>query len=182
MTDEALLEIDPVELTPEAQVLLQEEISRRGLNDDPEETSLPGDGPEPDWLEGGFCVSTFTANVGREAAPQAAEACEALRSAGIDCFILPYEFRGKNWTAPTREFRVMVPGGKMLEALSVLDQNIFNPEIVADWRTHMETMSDEEFRAMDRDAICAGLLDRARRLREAYDNELARRFPPDDDE
>jgi hypothetical protein len=182
MTDEALIELDPVDLTPDAQESLNEELARRGLEEDLEEVALPGERPEPKWLDGGFCVSTFTANISSDAAPQAAEACDALRAAGIESYILPYEFRGKLWVNPTREFRVMVPGGKMLEATSVLDQKIFNPEIADDWRVHLETMSDEDFATIDRDVICAGFLDRAARLKQAYDDEHARRFPPDDQE
>jgi hypothetical protein len=181
MTDEALVELDPVDLTPEAQESLNEELARRGLEEDFEEVALPGEGPQPKWLDDGFCISTFTAHVGMHVAPQAAEACDALRAAGIECYVLPYEFRGKLWAKPTREFRVMVPGGKMLEATSILDQKIFNPEIADDWRVHLETMSDEDFAAIDRDVICAGFLDRAARLKHAYDDEHARRFPPDDE-
>ncbi len=81
---------------------------------------------------------------------------------------------------PRRELRVMVPGGRTLEATSVLDKAIFNPEAEADWRTHLEELSEEDFAAIDPDVICAGFLDRAARLKQAYEDEHARRYPPDE--
>jgi hypothetical protein len=182
MSDEGLLAIDPVELIPEAQVCLSEVITERGLAADEEAVALPGDEPEPEWLPDASCVCTFEARRGPETASQAAQACDALKAAGISCYIAPFEMHDplSSFAAPHREYRVMVPGAKMLEATSILDQKLFNPEIADDWRVHLETLSDEDFDAIDPEVICAGFLDRAARLKHAYDDEHARRHPPDE--
>ena len=72
------------------------------------------------------------------------------------------------------EYSVMVPGALILEATSVLDREIFNPKAEAEWRIHFEMLSDEDLRALT-ETICAGLLDRVKRLKRAYDQEIARR-------
>jgi hypothetical protein len=73
------------------------------------------------------------------------------------------------------EYRVLVPGGRNLEALSVLDVRVFNPQIAADWKTHLQELTDAELHAISPGVICAGLLDRAARLKQAYEDEVARR-------
>jgi hypothetical protein len=171
MTDEALLDMDPEELTDEARACLDAELNGRGF-------AAEDAVPTPDWIDDGFSVCSYTAHPGGTAASDAAAACDALHAAGIPCHIASEEVGDP----PRRELRIMVPGGRTLEATSVLDQKIFNVEIEADWESHLEGLSDEDFRAIDPEMICAGLLDRAHRLKQAYDNELARRIPHDDDE
>jgi hypothetical protein len=73
----------------------------------------------------------------------------------------------------------MVPAASILKATSVLDKAIFNPEIEADWKTQLESLSDDELRELSLDDICAGLLDRVDRLRRAYKSEVARRRTAD---
>jgi hypothetical protein len=176
LSDDALQAIDRTELTESAQVCYDEERAGRGLFPGAEDVAVADGGDEPDWLEDGFCVCAFAAFPGVYAAPDAAKACEALNSADIPCHISTHEIHDpQNSGVPRREFRVMVPGGLNLEATSVLDQKIFNPEIEADWKTHLQALTDEEFEALNAESICAGLLDRADRLRRAYDEELARR-------
>jgi len=68
----------------------------------------------------------------------------------------------------------MVPGALNLQATSLLDKEIFNPGVETDWRAHLEALSDDELRGLNAEMICAGLLDRIKRLRRAYDDELAR--------
>jgi hypothetical protein len=62
----------------------------------------------------------------------------------------------------------MVPEALNLQAASVLDTAIFNERAVVDWKTQLESLSDEELAALNIDALCAGLLDRVERMRKAY--------------
>jgi hypothetical protein len=176
LSDEALLAVDRAELTHDAQLYYDEELADRGLLPDADGSPEADNSPEPDWLEDAFCVCTFAAFPGVYLAPNAAKACEALNAAGIPCHISAHQLDDpQNAGPPQREYRVMVPGGRNLEATSVLDQKIFNPEIEADWKTHLQELSDDDFHALNPELICAGLLDRASRLKKAYDDELARR-------
>jgi hypothetical protein len=70
---------------------------------------------------------------------------------------------------------VMVPGALSLKASSVLDRDMFNEELEETWRTHFDHLSDEELRALRPDELCAGLLDRATRLKRAYEEAVAQR-------
>jgi len=175
LSDEALLAVDRTELTEDGEMYYDEELADRGLLPDAD-GSPAGNSPEPDWLEDAFCVCSFAAFPGVHSAPNAAKACEALKAAGIPCHISTISREDVHETgAPQREYRVMVPGGRNLEATSVLDEKIFNPEIEADWKTHLQELSDADFDALNPELICAGLLDRATRLKKTYDDELARR-------
>ena len=69
----------------------------------------------------------------------------------------------------------MVPGALSLKAASVLDKEIFNPEVEAGWKTYFETLKDSELRALNPEILCAGLLDQVTRLKRAYAEEVARR-------
>jgi hypothetical protein len=69
----------------------------------------------------------------------------------------------------------MVPGSFSLQATSVLDTAIYNRRLEDEWKTQLESLSDEEFQSVNIDAACAGLLDRVERLRKAYKRETARR-------
>jgi hypothetical protein len=71
----------------------------------------------------------------------------------------------------------MVPGALNLHATSVLDREIFNPDVEAEWAAHFQALSDEELHALSPEVICAGLEDRLMRLRRAYAAEIARREP-----
>jgi hypothetical protein len=44
-----------------------------------------------------------------------------------------------------------------------------------DWKTQLESLTDQQLVRLNVDDICAGLLDRAARLRKAYLAELSRR-------
>jgi hypothetical protein len=63
----------------------------------------------------------------------------------------------------------MVPAAFSLKASSVLDRHLFNPELEETWRTHFDELSDEELRRLNSDDLCAGLLDRAARLKRVYE-------------
>jgi hypothetical protein len=69
----------------------------------------------------------------------------------------------------------MVPGDLNLEAGSILDRDIFNADFEAQWKAHLEILSDEELGAVNpEDAFC-GLFDRVERVLNTYEAELARR-------
>jgi hypothetical protein len=69
----------------------------------------------------------------------------------------------------------MVPGALSLKATSVLDRDLFNEELEETWRTHFDELSDQELRDLHADDLCAGLLDRAARLKRVYEEALVRR-------
>jgi predicted ATPase len=75
------------------------------------------------------------------------------------------------------EYRALVPASLNLKAISVLDKEIFNADLEADWRAHFAELSQEELRALNPEIICAGLRDRVERLTRAYTDEIARRRP-----
>ena len=70
---------------------------------------------------------------------------------------------------------MLVPAALNLKAISVLDKEVFNPDMEADWRAHFGALSDEELLALKPEIICAGLLDRVARLTRAYSEEMTRR-------
>ncbi len=103
-------------------------------------------------------AASFVSRPGSDAAPYA-EARDALEAAGIPCYLS--EGKGDPPTAqPQHEFHLMVPSKLNLAALNVLDKEIFNREIEAHWKTHFQTLSDEELRAVDLEVLFAGLTDR----------------------
>ena len=69
----------------------------------------------------------------------------------------------------------MVPDNLNFEAESILDKEIFNWEAEATWKAHLQTLSDEELRAVDPQVVFGGLRDRIKRVTRAYQDELARR-------
>ena len=188
LSDDALREIDRGELVEAARGWYDEEVARRRLAarpaiavepvdapdvDEDEPEPDPGDGTAPAWLEGAACVCTY---VGGYACDDFAEARDALEAAGVPCYVGVTKLRPEE--APARrdyEYRVLVPGGRNLEALSVVDVRVFNPRILADWKTHLQELTDAELHAISPQVICAGLLDRAERLKRAYEDEVARR-------
>jgi hypothetical protein len=188
LSDEALREIDRSELVEVARGWYDEEVARRRLAaapaiaaEPPDSPDVeqdegevgPGDGSEPAWLKGAACVCSY---VGGYAADDFAEARDALESAGVPCYVAKAKLPPEN-ASPGRdyEYRVLVPGGRNLEALSVVDVRVFNPQIEADWKTHLQELTDSELYAISPKVICAGLLDRAERLKRAYEDEVARR-------
>jgi predicted ATPase len=133
---------------------------------------------EPDWMEYAACPCSFTAVPGSDHAHDAERAREVLRAAGIPCHLSvvspdpPAEA-----TQRFDEYRALVPASLNLKAISVLDKEIFNADLEADWRAHFAELSQEELRALNPEIICAGLRDRVERLTRAYTDEIARRRP-----
>jgi hypothetical protein len=71
--------------------------------------------------------------------------------------------------------RVLVPGSLNLRVTSILDRDIFKPEFEAEWKTHLETLSDEELRGMNPQVAFCGLFDRVERATKGYNAEIASR-------
>ena len=70
---------------------------------------------------------------------------------------------------------MLVPGGFHLSATSILDKEFFNPRLEAEWRSHLQELSDEDFDALKLEDLTAGLMDRVDRLTRAYTEEQERR-------
>ena len=154
LSDEALGDIDPSELVDVARECYDEEIARRGLAS-----------PEaPDWLEQGATACTFYA------AAEAGDAREVLERHDIPCFI-----ETRPLDSNRTEYQVMVPSRLTLKALSVLDKEVFNPEMEAEWKSHFEELSEEEFGELDLESMISGMEDRIERLKRVYAQELERR-------
>ncbi len=133
-------------------------------------------GAGPDWIADAVCACEFDSFPGRQEAAKADYARAVLEAAGIPCHLDTQEAGpDTNYPKPAYEIRVMVPAAMSLHALSVLDTQIFNAEQEEGWRTHFEELSDSDLRALRVEDLVDGYLDRAKRLRRAYENELARR-------
>lgn len=186
LSDAALLELNRSELVDAAQKCYDEELARRDLHSG-SKTRLPGvvrdreddraeEEPEVDWLEEATCVCSFASFPGDDSAKKIEDARGALQRAGIPCHAATRRIEPTPTPSGTRlEYELMVPSRFTLEAMSVLDQEIFNAEIEADWRVHFEALSDKDLQAADPQALVAGLLDRVDRLTRSYQQELERR-------
>jgi hypothetical protein len=189
LSDDEILQLGRDDLTPMAQKIFDAEVRRRGLdieeaadNDaDTDTQSLPffrsAEEAEDDegFSDKTFAVTTFSGTGSGPA--EAADARDALLAAGIPCEVVEHEIDPSEEPLPSpyKEYRVMVPDALSLQAASVLDTAIFNGRLEADWKTQLESLSDEELSALNVDSLCAGLLDRVDRLRKLYKNEIARR-------
>ncbi len=185
LSDEALLDVDQTDLVEDAREIYDEELAQRGLtlretlgDDDPGNEASPtgraGD-RKPDWLGDAAVAARFSAGPGQNATDGALEARDALEEAGIPCYLSTIWIDPPPVAAPKEELRLMVPGNLNFEAESVLDKEIFNPEAEAMCKTHFETLSDEELRAVDLELFFAGRKDWIERVTRAYQEELARR-------
>lgn len=134
-----------------------------------------GSGDTPEWIEEAACVCTFSSSSGIRATSDAENARDVLTEAGIPCHVVLHHIDPDLAPLPRAEYRVMVPGGLNLEAASVLDKEIFNAEVEAEWRAHFAVLTDEELLGVDQEILFGGLLDRIERVRRAYDEEVTRR-------
>ncbi len=185
LSDDELLAMDRDDLTEAAQTCYDEEVKRRGLAEESEDLgeevpaldpAVPGE-VDADWLPDAACACSFVSQPGGNAAADADNARDALQQAGIPCQVSTVELAPEGVGQPAQyEYRVMVPGPLNLTATAILDKEVFNPQIEADWRTHFEELTDDELVALHPDVICAGLVDRIARLKKAYNDEIARRF------
>ena len=153
--------------------------SRAGPDSAATQVSQFDGGEEADWIGEAACACSYRMTRGRSSssATDADNAREVLQAAGIPCRIETSEIDPPpEEPQPYREYRVMVPGALNLRAASVLDKEIFNAGLEAEWRAHFEALSDQELRELNPDVICAGLRDRIERLTRAYNDEIARRI------
>ena len=174
LSDEALLDLDRSELIEDAQSFYDHEIRQRGLTQEGSADTMGDPGPKPEWLDEAVCAAEFG---GMNSTSDAEYARDVLENAGIPCYLQMQEPdpSGERRRQSQSEFRLLVPGKFNLEAMSVLDKEIFNAQIEAEYRTHFEQLSDDELRAVNPDLLLAGLSDRIERLTTAYNDELARR-------
>jgi hypothetical protein len=187
LSDDELLALNRDELIETAQKCYDEELERRGLNQ-AQESEVPSNeheymetseeiGVHPDWLEDGACVCAFGSQPGGSAASDADHAYRTLQDAGVPCEVSVVEVAAATGDQPAQhEYRVMVPAALNLKATSILDIQVFNPQLEADWRTHFASLTDSELGALKPDVICAGLVDRIARLKKVYNDEISRRF------
>jgi hypothetical protein len=172
LSDEALQAIDRADLVETAQKFYDDELQRREQPSYAREEK-----PEkPDWIEDASEVFARADFPGTAPAPDITSARDALEAAGIPCYLelseIPEEEAAPK---PTHLWRLMVPGHLNLHATSVLERDVFNADLEAEWRTHLETLSPEELLAMDPQVVFCGLFDRIERVTKAYDDEIARR-------
>ena len=121
LTDEALLEIDPSDLTPLANQVLETELATRNLleEDDPDPEEIPAeDLPEPTTpQEELVIVATFTSP------SDARLAVSLLRSGQIPCGLDQAKF--------SPEINLMVPASLAEEAKEVLNSEVSDDDLAA---------------------------------------------------
>jgi len=181
-----LLEIDPADLTEVARKCYHGEVEKRGLTEDDEEPHAFDEAGEhaegtvevePDWLDSAACACSYRAIPGSDHPSDAARARDVLLAEGVPCHLSVVSPDPRNEDSPRfAEYRVLVPGSLNLLAVSILDREIFNAELEADWRAHFAELTDADLAKLTPEVICAGLLDRVKRLRRAYQDEIERRI------
>jgi hypothetical protein len=192
LSDQQLLDLDRGELTETAQQCYDRELQRRDLAHHDSGGTGDASVAMDHWEESrersvehadeetvddaSFVACAFTDHPGGSSAMDAAEARAALQAAGIPSRIEVREVEPEPVDPrPRTEYQVLVPGGLSLRASSVLDRDVFNAKMEADWKTLLESLSDDQLLHLNADAICEGFLDRAARLRKVYKSEILRR-------
>jgi len=174
LSDEALLEIDRAELVETAQKSYDDELQRRKLLLQP--GSLPDVEDKPEWLNEANEVFSQLDYAGAVPAPKIGNARDALEAAGIPCYL---DLSDQEEEPPSQRqmqvWRLMVPGNLNQRATSILERDIFNADFEAEWKTHLEMLSDEEVYAMDPKIAFCGLFDRVERVTRVFDEEIDRR-------
>ena len=182
MTDGALLEIDRDELVEAAQQCYDQELQLRKIRPEVRKRKpLPSiessaemdwDGQEePEWLPDAISVlSVSTRYRNDDTTQRLRDAVDVLMGAGIPCYV-----RGQDREGAIVEYELLVPAKQHLQAASVLDRDMLNAEVEADWKAHFETMTDDELLELDEEMLVAGMRDRIDRLVRAYEDELLKR-------
>ena len=181
LPEEVLLDMDRAELTPLAQQVYDEELASRHLvtvtgaqkSAGPDQTDHPDDeldwAADPDWLSEAACACAF------DNAAEMDEARQILEKAEILCHGRALH-RDTSPGQPARfDYELMVPSALNLRAISVLDKELFNPPVEAQWRAHFEVLSDRDFGTLRLEDLTAGMQDRIARLTAAFDDERTRR-------
>lgn len=178
MSDEELREINREDLVEAARQIYDDEIAgrkasvpapvRRSAGPQEEEVEL-------DWLDDAAEAYSSYARPGTtDPSEGSVDARDALEAAGIPCHLELVEEPEQEDRMRFR-WRVLVPGKLIHRATSVIDRDIFNAEFEAQWKAHLEMLSDEELRVMEPQYAFCGLYDRLERINRAYDEELQRR-------
>ena len=168
-----------------AQKCWDEEVERRGL-DERQQSDVASDDEAGDteasfggnvdacWLDEAGCACSFLGDPGGS---PASEAAKVLDDADIPCEVTAVEISSAlDRYLAEYEYRLMVPAPLNLKARSILDREIFNPQLEADWRLRFQSLTDRELGELNPSMICAGLVDRIARLKRAYNEEVTRRF------
>jgi len=185
LSDEELLALNRDDLIEMAQMCWDEEVEPRGLDEQRESDAASDDeagdtkasfegNVDARWLDEAGCACSF---VGGLRGSPASEAVKVLDNAGIPCEVTAVEISpALDRHLAEYEYRVMVPAPLNLKARSILDKEIFNPQLEADWRLHFQSLTDRELGELNPSVICSGLVDRISRLKRAYNDEVTRRF------
>ena len=182
MTDEALVEIDRDELVEAAQQCYDQELQLRKIRPEVRKgkplaaiessAEVDWDGQEePEWLPDAISVlSVSTRYRNDDTTQRLRDAVDVLMSAGIPGYV-----RGQDREGAIVEYELLVPAKQHLQAASVLDRDMLNAEVEADWKAHFETMTDDELLELDEEMLVVGMRDRIDRLVRAYEDELLKR-------
>ena len=153
LSDEALLEIDPADLTDTAYACFEDEMARRKLAPSPE---APHEDPEipaePETADAGVAVGTF------QYPEELEDARDVLEHAGIPCSI----------RSNRHQYELVVPPSVREPAEQALRTHYFDPKAEVDYQTHFELLSDEELLALETGGLseaARGLLDEELTLR-----------------
>jgi hypothetical protein len=194
LSDEELSSLNREDLIETAQMIYDSEIKRRKLHKkaagasqvkysnkrcSAADKSIEDESSDPNWLQDGVCICFFDRTPGSLAEEKAAQARAALQEEGIPSRLKATQESRDNAGASASEIlNVMVPIELALHAASILDRDLFNEEYEAEWRTHLNVLSDRNLLALDPEIFCAGLLDRVARIKKAYAEEMAKRNLP----
>ncbi len=175
LTMEALSELNPADLVPEASAILAAELAQRSAAPI---LTFASDAPPP-WFETAALACSYPNEPGVAESPEALEAVKYLNSAVVPTYLsvapAPSDDEGENIF---QDFLIYVPGHLSLKAASVLAVNIFNPRLEETWRTQLESIADDQLSSSAPQIVCAGMQDRIDRFTRSYDDELARRGLP----
>jgi hypothetical protein len=201
LSREELLDIDRSDLSPVAQGIYDQEVARRGLDHPPPEAEEEGgyhralpvmkpganwdfgnqlgddtdDGPPPAWLEEAACPWSASMHPSVNYTGTGAEIQKALREAGIPSRIVVKPPEPEPPSEPRNQYCVMVPGELATRANCIVERQVFNRMAVAEWRSQLQSFSDEELRVLNPEDFWGALLDRAETMKQAYLDEMARR-------
>jgi hypothetical protein len=183
MSDEELESIDRDDLVEAARRIFDEEVaSRQSSAPAPVRPAMSAQGMaahpeevEEDWLEHAAEAYSSSARPGTmDPSEGSVDARNVLEADGIPCHLELVEEPEQSDQMRYR-WRVLVPGKLLHRATSVLDRDIFNADFEAEFRTHLEMLTDDELRVMEPQYAFCGLYDRLERINRAYEEELERR-------
>jgi len=178
MPDEELQSIDPTDLVEAARRIFNEELAKREAPAQPIRRSAaaqPVEEVEEDWLQDAAeAFSSYARQGTTNPSEGSVDARDVLEAAGIPCHLELVEEPDQGEQMQYR-WRVLVPGKMIHRATSVLDRDMFNAEFEAQWKAHLELLTDDELRVMQPEYAFCGLYDRLERINRAYDEELQRR-------